>query len=420
MKLDSQIKERLQRCSKDEISQSKLEELFGQIILQYEEVANQLNMLERAISHDYDSILITELCLENPGPIIVYVNDGFTRMTGYSKAEVLGKSPRILQGPKTDRKVLDRLRKGLTEGQGFFGHTVNYRKDGSEFINQWDIHPLLNEYGEITHWVSYQRDITERENINKMLLEATAEFDRLEEDLKRTCLEIDTHGNIIDSNRSFREVLGYTVDELATSKIWDLATENNKVEIKHVCTSIGNTSNFEHKYIWEFSTKGDDSILFEASFKTVIVKNETRIKISFENITLRNKLIEALKKKTLNLEEALNKCEEFTLKFKKTGNKYHCYYASNNFKRITGYTISKVMDDGVDIMLDEESNASFYNHLDKAFKGELTTAKCICRKDDGSALPVMQAFRPIWDNSKTEVIAVKSVAILDLEKNSKN
>src|SRR5690554_270959 len=263
MKLDSHIKERLQRCSKDEISQSRLEELFSQIISQYEEVASQLNMLERAISHDYDSILITELCLENPGPLIVYVNDGFTRMTGYSKAEVLGKSPRILQGPKTDRKVLDRLRKGLTEGQGFFGHTVNYRKDGSEFINQWDIHPLLNEHDEVTHWVSYQRDITERENINKMLLEASVEFDYLEEDLKRTCVEIDTHGTITDSNRSFREVLGYTVDELTATKIWDLATDNFKAEIERACTSGDNVPPNDQVYSWEFIAKNDDKILLE-------------------------------------------------------------------------------------------------------------------------------------------------------------
>ncbi len=418
MKLDSHIKERLQRCSKDEISQSRLEELFSQIISQYEEVASQLNMLERAISHDYDSILITELCLENPGPLIVYVNDGFTRMTGYSKAEVLGKSPRILQGPKTDRKVLDRLRKGLTEGQGFFGHTVNYRKDGSEFINQWDIHPLLNEHDEVTHWVSYQRDITERENINKMLLDASVEFDYLEEDLKRTCVEIDTQGNITDSNRSFREVLGYTVDELGAFKIWDIASESYKAEIENACKST--TAQGEHVYTWEFIAKNGDKILLEASIKVKVVDNETRMKVSFENITLRNKLIEALKKKTLKLEEALNKCDEFTLKFKKAGDKYRCYYASDNFKKITGYTISKVMDDGVDIMLDEESNASFYNHLDKAFKGELTTATCICRKDDGTTLPVMQAFRPIWDEAKTEVIAVKSVAILDKEKSTES
>lgn len=58
----------------------------------------------------------------------------------------------MLQGEKTDRAILDRLKRRLIEGQAFFGHTINYRKDGSEFINQWDIHPLINAEGEVTHW----------------------------------------------------------------------------------------------------------------------------------------------------------------------------------------------------------------------------------------------------------------------------
>jgi PAS domain S-box-containing protein len=90
-----------------------------------------------------------------------------------------------LQGPKTDRAVLDILKKRLQEGQSFFGHTVNYRKDGSEFVNQWDIHPLTNEEGEITHWVSYQHDITERKRSEKKVVDAEIEFDRLTEESKK-------------------------------------------------------------------------------------------------------------------------------------------------------------------------------------------------------------------------------------------
>ncbi|MEO9887270.1 MAG: PAS domain S-box protein, partial [Balneola sp.] len=160
---ESEILELIKSCSKDKASESKLESLFSEILQKYDRTKSHLSLLENATKHDYDSILITELNLKEPGPRIVYVNDGFTKMTGYSREEVIGKTPRILQGEKTDRHVLDRLKKRLIDGQAFFGHTVNYRKDGSEFINQWDIHPLTNSEGEITHWVSYQRDITERQ-----------------------------------------------------------------------------------------------------------------------------------------------------------------------------------------------------------------------------------------------------------------
>jgi len=143
----------------------------------YVQASSHVELLENAIRNDYDSILITELNLEKPGPKIVYVNEGFTRMTGYSKEETIGKTPRMLQGPKTDRAILDRLKRRLIEGQAFFGHTINYRKDGTEFINQWDIHPLINADGEVTHWVSYQRDVTEKKETAKAIF--NTDFDEL-------------------------------------------------------------------------------------------------------------------------------------------------------------------------------------------------------------------------------------------------
>ena len=113
--------------------------------------------------HVDEAVLITTTELDPPGPEIVYVNDGFCRMTGYTANEVIGRTPRILQGPKTDRAQLDRLRRLLSRGEPFDGrNVVNYRKDGSEYVLEWHIEPLRDEDGNITHWVSGQRDVTER------------------------------------------------------------------------------------------------------------------------------------------------------------------------------------------------------------------------------------------------------------------
>lgn len=89
-------------------------------------------------------------------------------MTGYSREEVIGKSPRILQGPKTDRKVLDELRRCLENGEPFFGETINYRKDGSEYYLEWHISPVRDAAGKITHFVSVQRDISERKRAEEL------------------------------------------------------------------------------------------------------------------------------------------------------------------------------------------------------------------------------------------------------------
>lgn len=154
---------------------------------QTSELSGTLDRLELSfqsvVEQAKEAVVITTAQLDLPGPQILFVNRAFTLMTGYSIDEVIGKTPRILQGAKTERSVLDRLRQQLSRGESFEGETFNYRKDGTEFILQWEIAPVRNEAGEITHFVSVQRDVTERrrEQQNRMELKrVTAERDATE------------------------------------------------------------------------------------------------------------------------------------------------------------------------------------------------------------------------------------------------
>jgi two-component system CheB/CheR fusion protein len=100
-------------------------------------------VLDSIRSHDFDfAVCVTDTQLEKPGPHILYVNTKFEQMTGYTAAEVVGKTPRIMQGPKTDRAVLARLKATLRTGGFFHGQAVNYRKDGSELLMAWSITPV--------------------------------------------------------------------------------------------------------------------------------------------------------------------------------------------------------------------------------------------------------------------------------------
>jgi len=83
-------------------------------------------------------------------------------MTGYTAEDVRGKTPRILQGPKTNRDLLLRLRRDLQQSKTFHGETVNYRKDGSEYFVEWRITPLTDDAGNVIKWVAIQRDVTPR------------------------------------------------------------------------------------------------------------------------------------------------------------------------------------------------------------------------------------------------------------------
>jgi PAS domain S-box-containing protein len=114
-------------------------------------------LLEASMEESFNSVVITEA---GPGYPIIYVNPAFCELTGYGPHEVTGKSPSILQGPKTDAEVLKRLNRNVADGELFHGRAINYRKDGSEFMMEWKIAPIHNEKDEITHYLAIQREVS--------------------------------------------------------------------------------------------------------------------------------------------------------------------------------------------------------------------------------------------------------------------
>ena len=152
----------------------------------------KLKLLESAVMSANDAIIILEA---EPGEMmgrrILYVNEAFTRMTGYTIEEATRSTLRMLRGPGTNLEALNNIRLALESRRPIRVELINYRKDGSEFWVECSIVPFADEEGSFVHWVSVQRDITarkvdeyERERLMQAIESINADLSELNQELE--------------------------------------------------------------------------------------------------------------------------------------------------------------------------------------------------------------------------------------------
>ncbi|HSI76373.1 MAG TPA: PAS domain S-box protein [Lunatimonas sp.] len=136
-----------------------------QDITVHKENQQQLKLLESVVTNTTDAVIITDAgTRSDPTKRIIYVNEAFTKMTGYSAQEAIGKSPKMLQGPDSDKDEIDKLGKELQRVEACESILLNYDKYGEEYWVNLAISPITQEDGKITHYIAVERDITGQKN----------------------------------------------------------------------------------------------------------------------------------------------------------------------------------------------------------------------------------------------------------------
>ncbi len=172
-----------------------------------------LRLLEKAIEQSRDVFLITR-AEPRVGHQIVYVNAQFTRQTGYSAEEAIGNTPRMLQGPKSDLEALNLVREAIRNREPVEVEFLNYRKDGSEFWVEVNIAPVADDTGHVTHWVSVQREITERKHWEVLLEENEQRFRALFEQMPQYgVLGFNSRREVVYWNSACESIYGYSREE---------------------------------------------------------------------------------------------------------------------------------------------------------------------------------------------------------------
>ncbi len=180
------------------------------------------NKLALVASRTDNSVVLTDAAGQ-----IEWVNDGFSRLTGYALEDVVGQKPgAFLQGPDTDPTVVAQIRRDLAGTEGFDVEIVNYSKSGRRYWVAIESRPIFRENGELKGFMAIQRDITARKEMDERIarngerLQAAitdlstqkARLDALIQNLDGGVLVEDTEGRVALVNRNFCEIFGVPME----------------------------------------------------------------------------------------------------------------------------------------------------------------------------------------------------------------
>lgn len=188
------------------------ESYFEGVIREVTERKNRerkLRVLSEAMEQAQESVMIMEGGpVYKPGPRILYVNSAFEEMTGYAEEEVLGETPRILEGAETSADVMRDRRAALEAGEGWEGEAIGYRKGGRLFMLHRSVAPVRDEDGEIEYWVSVQQDVTKARVQEQALRYSRERYRSLFRDSNDAILVHDLEGNIRETNPRAEALFG--------------------------------------------------------------------------------------------------------------------------------------------------------------------------------------------------------------------
>ncbi len=157
-----------------------------QDVTKQKEEEQRLKLLETVITQTKDAVVITDTDTSgHPIPNIIFVNQAFTKMTGYRPKEVIGKSPVMFIGPKSDMAELEKLSAAIKNYKECFIETISYKKNGEEYWVNFSMIPVTNKEGEHSHWISIQRDVTKEKNQEREREQLIRELTQNNKDLKQ-------------------------------------------------------------------------------------------------------------------------------------------------------------------------------------------------------------------------------------------
>ncbi len=179
-----------------------------------QEATGELKKVSEAVEQSPVSVVITA-----KDGTIEYVNPTFSEVSGYSADEVIGQNPRVLKSGDTPESYYKELWDTILSGNIWHGEFINRKKSGEEFWESASISPIVNDEGEITHFVAVKQDITERKAAEAALRASEEKSRLLLESVGEGIFGVDLDGKVAFINPAATRMLGYGPEELIGKKI---------------------------------------------------------------------------------------------------------------------------------------------------------------------------------------------------------
>lgn len=167
-----------------------------------------VSLTENAINNAPIGVTIADITL--PDEPLIYVNNGFTNLTGYSYDEIIGQNCRFLQGEDTNEKQVRRLRKAIYNREDVKVDLINYKKDGTKFWNRVTLKPIIQESGNVEKYIGFQQDISK----SKIYKKEKNVFEKHAETSEQAMFVTDDEWNITYANPAFEDITQYTENEI--------------------------------------------------------------------------------------------------------------------------------------------------------------------------------------------------------------
>jgi diguanylate cyclase (GGDEF)-like protein/PAS domain S-box-containing protein len=198
----------------------------------------RLQLLESAVVNANDAMVIMDAGHSDiSDPSIIYVNEAFTQMTGYRSEEIIGQTPSCLRGPDSDGTQVAKIRRAFSRRTPLRLELINYRKDGSTYWVELNSVPVADELGNLTHWVSVQRDISDRKRMEQAFFEEKELAQVTLQSIGDAVIATDSDGYISTLNPVAEKLTGWCTSEakgLPLASVLRIVDETTRMPIENI------------------------------------------------------------------------------------------------------------------------------------------------------------------------------------------